>query len=107
MTIEWVHAMFLDETGTLSLAELTAMSGLSEAELRALGECGALAPQEGAAESWTFAPECVVTARTAFRLREDFALDDAHSVAVLLRFVQRIEKLEREIEALRARRWAA
>jgi hypothetical protein len=46
----------------------------------------------------------VIVARTAQRLREDFALDDAHSVAVLLRFLQRIEALEREIETLRARR---
>jgi hypothetical protein len=43
----------------------------------------------------------VATARTARRLRDDFALDDAHAVALLLRFVQRIEELERELRALR------
>ncbi len=102
MTIEWVHAVFLDDAGALSLSQLTEMSGLNEAELRALVECGALVPRSAGAES--FDADCVVVARTAHRLREEFALDDAHSVAVLLRFVQRIEELEREIDALRARR---
>lgn len=104
MTIESVHALFLDESGTVSLAQLTELSGLSEGELRDLVECGALAPFDVSAASWTFGSHCVIVARTAQRLREDFALDDPHSVAVLLRFLQRIEDLEREIETLRARR---
>jgi chaperone modulatory protein CbpM len=104
MTLESVHALFLDESGTVSLSQLTELSGLSEGELRDLVECGALAPFDASAASWTFGSHCVVIARTALRLREDFALDDAHSVAVLLRFLQRIEALEREIETLRARR---
>ncbi len=104
MTIEWVHAVFLDETGVVSLEELTELSGLSEHELRDLVECGALAPFDVSAASWSFSAQCVVVARTAYRLREDFALDDTHSLAVLLRFVQRIEELERQIETLRARR---
>ncbi|MGZ8202643.1 MAG: chaperone modulator CbpM [Burkholderiales bacterium] len=104
MTIESVHALFLDETGAVSLAQLTELSGLSEDELRDLVECGALAPFDAGAPSWTFGARCVVVARNAYRLREDFALDDAHSLAVLVRLFQRIESLEREIDTLRARR---
>jgi len=103
MTIESVHAVFLDDAGELSLGTLVELSGLSEGELRDLVECGALAPFDASAASWTFSAQCVVVARTASRLREDFAIDDPHSLAVLVRFVQRIEALEREIEALRAR----
>jgi chaperone modulatory protein CbpM len=104
MTTEWVHAVLLEESEALSLAELTELSGLSEQELRDLVECGAIAPADVAAATWTFGAHCVVVARTAHRLREDFAIDDAHALAVLMRFVQRIEELEREIGALRARR---
>lgn len=104
MTTESVHAVFLDDVGEVSLGALIELSGLSEDELRDLVECGALAPSDTSARSWTFSAQCVVVARTASRLREDFALDDPHSLAVLVRFVQRIEALEREIETLRARR---
>ena len=104
MTIESVHALFLEQIDAVSLTQLGELSGLSEGELVDLVECGALAPFDPASSSWTFSARCVVVARTAHRLREDFALDDTHALALLLRFVQRIEELERQIETLRARR---
>jgi chaperone modulatory protein CbpM len=103
--IESSTALFLDDTGAVSIAQLTEQSGLSEDEVRVLVECGALEPRDAAAPSWTFSSRCVVTARTARRLRDDFAFDDAHAVAVLLRFVQRIEELERELRARPERGW--
>jgi chaperone modulatory protein CbpM len=99
--IETSTAVFLDDTGAVSIAQLTEQSGLSEAELQVLVESGALEPRDAAAGSVRFSSRCVATARTARRLRDDFALDDAHAVALLLRFVQRIEELERELRALR------
>jgi chaperone modulatory protein CbpM len=104
MTSEWVHAVFVDDSGDVSLAQLAHASGLSEEDLRDLVECGAFAPVDAGATSWTFSTQCVVTARTAYRLREQLALDDAHSVAVVLRLVQRIEALELELGRLRRRR---
>ncbi|HEV2221288.1 MAG TPA: chaperone modulator CbpM [Casimicrobiaceae bacterium] len=104
MDIDASDALYLDEAGTLSLAQLIEYSGLSDAELRELVECGALAPADPAAASWTFSTHCIVTARVARRLREDFALEDVHSLALVLRFVQRIELLEQELRELRARR---
>jgi chaperone modulatory protein CbpM len=98
------EALYLDETGTLTIAQLISHSGLSESELRELVECGALAPDDRAAATWTFSSRCVVTARVAHRLREDFALDDVHSLAIVLRLAQRIEMLEQELRELRARR---
>ena len=104
MNIEASHALFLDETGAVSIAQLIEQSGLTEAELQVLVDCGALEPRDVAAGSWSFSSRCIVTARTARRLRDDFALDDAHSVAVVVRFMQRIEDLERKLHDLQARR---
>ncbi|MGC1818220.1 MAG: chaperone modulator CbpM [Casimicrobiaceae bacterium] len=104
MDIEASEALYLDETGMLTIAQLVAYSGLSEGEVRELVECGALAPADLGAPSWSFSSHCVVTARVARRLREDFALDDVHSLAIVLRFVQRIELLEQELRELRAHR---
>lgn len=98
--LEASTALFLDEGGAVSVAQLIERSGLTEDELRVLVDCGAVAPRDVAAASWSFSARCVVTARTARRLRDDFALDDAHAVAILLRFMQRIDALERELRSL-------
>ena len=97
MNIESTTAVFLDETGAVSITQLVERSGLTEAELQALVDCGALEPSEAAAGGLHFSSRCVIAARTARRLRDDFALDDAHAVALLLRFMQRIEALERRL----------
>ena len=103
MTIESSAALFLDDAGTLSVAQLVERSGLTETELQALIDCGALEPRDAANATWTFSMRAVVTARTARRLRDDFALDDAHALAVVLRFVQRVESLERQLRDLEGR----
>jgi hypothetical protein len=98
--IESSTTIVLDDSGALTVAELVEQSGLSVDELSALVDCGALVPRE-AGTSWRFSAHCVVTARTARRLRDDFALDDTHALAILLRFVQRIEALEGELRRRR------
>jgi chaperone modulatory protein CbpM len=100
--LEWSSALLLDDTGAVSFSQMIEQSGLSEAELRALVDCGALAPREPRAPAWTFSARCVVTARTARRLRDDFALEDPDAVALVVQFAQRIEALERELRRLRA-----
>ncbi len=94
--IESTTALVLDDSGTLSVAQLVEQSGLSEDELSALVDCGAIEPRE-TGTSWRFSSRCVVTARTARRVRGDFALDDTHALAILLRLVQRIEALEAQL----------
>lgn len=98
--IESSTALVLDDTGTLTVAELVRQSGLSEDELAVLVDCGALEPRAGGA-AWRFSAQCVVTARTARRLRDDFALDDTHALAILMRLMQRIEALEAELRLRR------
>ena len=102
MKLDIAEALAMDEHGELTLAQLVEVSDLSEADLRALVDYGALSPVDPAATSWTFTASWIVVARTAGRLRRDFELD-AHSLSVVLSYVQRVEALEAELRALRAR----
>jgi chaperone modulatory protein CbpM len=102
--VESTSALVLDERGTLTIAQLVEQSGLTEAELHVLVDCGALAPRDVRASAWSFSMRCVTTARTARRLRDDFALDDVHAVAIVLRLRERIEALEQELRHLRSLR---
>ena len=96
-------ALRLDVQQVLTLRDLQELSGLAESMLRELVDYGALEPLEWSASTMTFGAHCVVVARTARRLSHDFELD-THAVAVMLRFVERIESLEAEVRALRAGR---
>jgi chaperone modulatory protein CbpM len=102
MSRDIAEALSLDERVTLTLDQMVEMSELPVEDLRALVDYGALAPVDPAAASWTFTASWVVVARTAGRLRRDFELD-AHSLSVVLRYVQRVEALEAELRALHAR----
>jgi chaperone modulatory protein CbpM len=104
MSNETGVAVGLDDNAALTFEQLVERSGFSENELRELIECGALGPPEQAATAWTFSARAVVVLRTASRLREEFALDDTHSIAVVLRLAQRIEILETQLRAFRNRR---
>jgi hypothetical protein len=101
MNIETVEALRIDERGEIGWAQLIELSGLSDAELTELVDDGALVPVDPAAPSWSFTAYSAVVARTAGRLHRDFDLD-AHGLAVVLRFVAKIEELERQLRALRA-----
>jgi len=102
VNIELTEATWLEDAGEISLAELARLSGLEEARLRELVDYGALAPVDPAAVSWTFSAECVVTARTACRLLNDFELE-SHGLVVVLSLLERIRGLESELNRLRAR----
>ena len=95
-------AVSLTETCEFSLEELVEISGLPESELRELVEYGAIAPVDPAAAHWRFTGRCVVTMRTASRLRADFELEP-HGVALVISLLDRIGELESELGRLRAR----
>jgi chaperone modulatory protein CbpM len=101
MNIETCEALHIDERGELSWTQLIELSGLTEAELRELVDDGALVPVAPQAPAWSFHARAVVVARTAGRLRRELDLDP-HALALVLRFVARIEDLEAELRALRA-----
>ena len=96
MNIETVEALQIDERGEISWAQLVALSGLADAELRELVDDGALVPLAPEAGSWSFHARSTVVARTAGKLRRELDLD-AHALAVVMRFLARIDELEAEL----------
>ncbi len=101
MRVEITEAVWLDERISLSLTELSQFSGLTEAELIQLVECEALSPADPAASERAFAAQCLVTARAACRLRDDFELD-ADGLALVLSLLERIRGLESQVRSLQA-----
>ena len=102
MNLDVAEALHFDEGDEIPLSQLVELSGLPESELRELVDYGALVPVDVEASSWVFSARSVLLARTACRLRHDFELD-AHALSVVLGFVVRIEALETELRAVRAR----
>ena len=101
MRVEIHEAVWLDERQQFSLAELAELSGLPEAEVRQLIDYAALAPAEVDAAEAKFGADCLVTARMACRLRNDFDLD-AGGLALTLTLVDRIRAPGRAIAPLHA-----
>jgi len=95
------EARYLDEFVALTLAQVGEAAGLTADEVRELIEAGLLAPSRAAPTA--FDARAVVVAREASRVRREFALDDVHSVCVVMRLVERVHGLERELTTLRAR----
>jgi len=91
----WLHA-----EARVTLVELARSSGLPEEVVRELVEYGALEPASQPGE-WCFAADCVVRVRTAARLRTDLELETP-SLALVLSFLERIQKLEAEVRHLHA-----
>ena len=101
MQAETAEAAWMNEQTQVTFEELAALSGLSDVILKDLVECGALAPANPEGESWTFSARCVVTLRTAGRLRTDFELDP-NALALTLSLLERISELEGQLHAMRA-----
>lgn len=101
MKVTLMETSWLDEQHEITLAELVELSGLTDAEIRELVEYGALIPLDLQAEEWTFCGECLVTVRTASRLRDDFDLQP-YALSLALTFIDRIRELETELHELRA-----
>jgi hypothetical protein len=99
---EHADALRLDEPDVVSLMDLVEASGLAEDLLRELVAYGALVPIDAAAPQWRFTAHHVVVVRTGYRLQHDFELV-ANSLAVVLGYAVRIERLEAQLCALRAR----
>ena len=94
-------AMRVEATTEVTWMQMVRATGMSEAELTELVRYGALVPRDPDAATWTFESHWLLVARTASRIRRDFDLDP-HGVSVVLSFLERIESLEAELQALRA-----
>jgi len=94
---EQPEAVWLESHTRVTLVELSQCSGLPESTLRELMEYGALYSEAGE----TFAGECVGRLRQAARLGQDLELETP-AMALLLRFLERIESLEAQVRHLHA-----
>jgi chaperone modulatory protein CbpM len=93
MRIELTEMVWLEEH-RLSLTELATLSGLTQSELQELLGCGAIVPLPGGEHR--FGATALQSARTARRLRDDFELDAA-ALTVVMRLMERVENLERQL----------
>lgn len=101
MKLELTELSWLDEHQHLSLTDLAELSGLSEVEIRELTEYGVFVPMQPEAPMLAYTAYCVVIARTASRLRDDFELDMG-GLAVTLKLLGRVHELEARIRELKA-----
>ena len=92
----WVYAQT-----QVSMVDFAQSSGLPPELLRELVEYGALAPVNPQAGEWTFSGDSLVRVRTAARLRNDLELDTP-VLALVLSFLERIDRLEAEMRRLSA-----
>ena len=99
---ETYSAFWLHRSQSVSIDDLVDLSGLTESEVTALVDAGALMPANFDSPPWIFSADCVVTVRKACRLRDDLELD-AHAVALTLTLLEQIRTLEAELSQLRAR----
>ncbi|HLU02400.1 MAG TPA: chaperone modulator CbpM [Advenella sp.] len=100
MTVQITETIWLNQDEVCSLQHVAAVSGLSEADVMDLVETGVLSPVSGQTGSGMFYSECIVVARKARRLRDDFDLN-ADGVALVLNLLRRVDALESELLALR------
>lgn len=84
-----------------SLVELAQRSGVPEALLQDLVDCGVLQPCDPDAGAWSFDCEALACARVAARLRNDLELDAA-GITVALALLRRITELEAKVRQLQA-----
>jgi chaperone modulatory protein CbpM len=98
---EQTEAVWLTEENEFSLAELVELSGLTEVELRELVDYGAITPIDPDSSPLVFNGKCLLTVRTACRLRISFDLEP-HGVALIVSLLDRIHGLEAQLGSLRA-----
>ena len=95
---EWT---WLDTRETVTVSELAEACGLTATELDELVDYGALTPMMLDREVHVFSAAWVSPLRTASKLRRDYDLE-LFSVAMLIGYLNRIETLEQELQAMRA-----
>ena len=95
------EAVWLYSEERVTLVQLAQASGLDEALLRELVDYGALAPREPGAAELCFSGACIARVRHGARLATDLELDTP-ALALVLRFLERIESLETQVRHLTA-----
>jgi chaperone modulatory protein CbpM len=95
-------SIWLNDVDLCPLEHLAEVSGLSIEEIEDLIDIEIIKPVDTSAQTRMFQLRYVVTVKTARRLRDDFELD-RQGLALALSLLQRIDELQAEIHATRAR----
>jgi chaperone modulatory protein CbpM len=98
---EHTEAVWLTEDTQFSLAQLAELAGIPESEVRELVDYGAVTPVDPESSPWIFNGKCLLTIRTARRLRVSFDIEP-HGVALIVSLLERIHDLEAQLGSLRA-----
>jgi chaperone modulatory protein CbpM len=93
---------WLNKQHIYSAQKVAEVTGLSIQQVDELIEIGVIAPVDANARPMYFRPRYIVVASMARRLRDDFELD-RHDVTLAMSLIKRIEELEMELNAVRAR----
>ncbi|MFA5520285.1 MAG: chaperone modulator CbpM [Castellaniella sp.] len=105
--MKMTKSLWLSATEFCSMEQVLELSGLSGELFEALVDAGVIQPHAEAATDVVtqrmFASDCIVQARQARRLRDDFELD-AHGLTLAMTLLERIRMLEARLEALEAQR---
>ncbi|HUH87720.1 MAG TPA: chaperone modulator CbpM [Pusillimonas sp.] len=102
MKTQITESVWLNASDICSFEHVVEVSGLSPQELHALIDTGVIEPSNDDPGNYFFHMQCIVVARKARRLRDDFELD-TQGLAVALNLLRRVGDLEAEIADLRAR----
>lgn len=90
--------LWLNEADVCRIEQLAEISGLSIEEIEDLIDNGVIAPADTSVQPPSFQLRCIVTVKTARRLRDDFQLD-RHGITLALTLLQRISELEEKLGA--------
>ena len=101
MRVELTEMLWFEEH-SITLSELSELCALPLPLMEELVGGGVIAPLPSTGAEARFGAQALNAARTARRLREDFDLD-ASGLMLALGLIERVQDLEREIRALRAR----
>lgn len=102
MALHITESVWLNTSGSCTLQHLLDVSGLTEDNIHDLIDTGIIEPSNRDPSNYYFPANTIVIARTARRLRDDFELD-SDGLLLALNLLRRVDHLETEIAALRAR----
>ena len=101
MRVELTEMLWFEEH-VVSLSELAELTGLPAGMLEELVSAGAIEPIDASSPEPRFGAAALNAARHVSRLRDDFDLD-AQALPLVLGLLERIDGLEQQLRALRAR----
>ena len=96
------ESVWLNDVDVCRVEYLAEVSGLSIEEIEDLIDTDVIKPVDTGTPTRMFQLSYVVTVKTARRLRDDFELD-RRGLALALSLLQRIDELQAEIHATKAR----